>query len=334
MEFKKYSSIENSYNEKLINFIHMNGADLGKFYVSQKIHGSNFSLITDGTDIREAKRSSIIGVSENFQGSLAIVERLRIPIINLFQYMKKLDPEVESIQVYGEIFGGSYPHPDVPKVQAPRIQKGIFYCPGTEWLAYDIRVNGGKFVDADEKYGLFRIAEVPHIKVLFRGTFNECLNYPNDFQDTIHGYFNLPTIEDNVCEGVVITPAREIVIGHSRIVLKNKNEKWKEKSREPKKVKNPQIYGPDLVKAMEEVSKYVTENRFLNVLSKEGEFKSMSQFGPLMKAFSIDVLEAFEEDNEDLLSVLGNIERRNMNKVVNGLVANIIKEYIPVVQDA
>ena len=337
MEFKEYTHINYSDKPKFMEYIRKNGADQGLFYVTPKIHGSNFSLITDGVKVREAKKSSIIGISEDHLGSITIVERLRECVLRLFSEMQRGTPAIKTIQVYGELFGGTYPHPDVLKNgKLKKIQKGVFYSPNNERLAYDIKVNGGRFVDAEEKYELFNNFDVPYIKPVFEGTFDECLKHSNEFQDPIHEYFNLPTIEDNICEGVVITPVREIVIGHSRIILKSKNEKWREKANKRKREgssKIPTVHGPDLVRAIEEVSLYVTENRWLNVLSHEGEFKDRRQFGSMIKAFSKDVMDDFEDDNEELLYVLGNAERRVVNKTVSRLTAKIIKEYIPESKD-
>ena len=68
MQFNKYAKMENSYQEKWLDIIRQNGLDIGQFCVTEKIHGSNFSFITNGEEIREGKRTSVIGESESFQG--------------------------------------------------------------------------------------------------------------------------------------------------------------------------------------------------------------------------------------------------------------------------
>jgi hypothetical protein len=49
---------------------------------------------------------------------------------------------------YGELLGGSYPHPAVPAVPGlSPVQTGIWYTPGLAWVAFDALVAAG---DDDE----------------------------------------------------------------------------------------------------------------------------------------------------------------------------------------
>eukprot|EP00479_Gromia_sphaerica_P013976 TRINITY_DN8075_c0_g1_i1.p1 TRINITY_DN8075_c0_g1~~TRINITY_DN8075_c0_g1_i1.p1 ORF type:complete len:90 (-),score=10.04 TRINITY_DN8075_c0_g1_i1:42-311(-) len=49
--------------------------------------------------------------------------------------------QVLQIQMYGELFGGGYPHEDVEPVDGVElIQDEILYCPGLEFYAFDIAV--------------------------------------------------------------------------------------------------------------------------------------------------------------------------------------------------
>ena len=66
MEFKKYSSIENSYQEDIINSIIEQGYANLEYVVQEKVHGANLSFITDGKHILAAKRVELIVENENF----------------------------------------------------------------------------------------------------------------------------------------------------------------------------------------------------------------------------------------------------------------------------
>ena len=61
---------------------------------------------------------------------------------------------VEHVFLYGELYGGQYPHPDVdpvPGLQA--VQTGVYYSPHIEFCAFDLRVVGDQmdqYVDFDE----------------------------------------------------------------------------------------------------------------------------------------------------------------------------------------
>ena len=68
-----------------------------------------------------------------------------------------------------------------------------------------------------------------YAKTLFKGSLSDCLAYPNAFKTTIPGEYNLPELDGNTCEGVVIRPAQPHFLRNgSRVIIKNKNEKWAE----------------------------------------------------------------------------------------------------------
>lgn len=73
----------------------------------------------NGNDTKFAKRSGIIKEGENFFNYETVLEEFRPKIINAFNYIKKKYETNETIinlvQFYGELFGGAYPHPDVPR---------------------------------------------------------------------------------------------------------------------------------------------------------------------------------------------------------------------------
>lgn len=48
---------------------------------------------------------------------------------------------LEKIFIYGELFGGEYPHPEVNPVSGVQaIQTGVYYSPRIEYCAFDIAV--------------------------------------------------------------------------------------------------------------------------------------------------------------------------------------------------
>lgn len=48
--------------------------------------------------------------------------------MKVFELVKKEFPDAYVITIYGELFGGTYPHPDVPRDPnvSIHVQKGIF----------------------------------------------------------------------------------------------------------------------------------------------------------------------------------------------------------------
>ena len=59
MDFKKYNSIENSYQIEFLNEIKEQGFNDLEYVVQEKVHGANLSFITNGKDIISAKRTEL-----------------------------------------------------------------------------------------------------------------------------------------------------------------------------------------------------------------------------------------------------------------------------------
>ncbi len=111
---------------------------------------------------------------------------------------------------------------------------------------------------------VFEEAGFIYAKTLFRGSLNECLNYPNKFQSQISGWLGLPQFDENICEGVVIRPVEPCFFGnHARVMLKNKNEKWEEKSYQKKRKpleKEEVKLSTAAQNLIEEATRYITKS--------------------------------------------------------------------------
>ncbi|MBC8755442.1 RNA ligase, Rnl2 family [Kordia sp. YSTF-M3] len=331
--FKKYNSIENTYREKAIEQVYLHDYGNDVFVVQEKVHGANFSFITEGNTIKVAKRTSLISEDENFNNYKYVVNTYEKAVLELFKLVKVDFPETEMITVYGELFGGSYPHPDVetPK-EMTRIQKGVFYSPENDFYAFDICINHKQYVDVTiantyfEKVGLF------YAKTLFAGTFSECMAYPNAFESKVHEWLNLPTIEDNVCEGTVIKPLVSSRFGNGqRVIFKNKNEKWSEKShikrKDVQKQSVTEVLSATEKELMNTLLGYVNENRLMNVQSKLGEF-SPKQTGKTIGLLAKDALEDFVMDYETAWKNTEKQHQKVMTKILNREAATVVKEVL------
>ena len=331
MDFKKYTSIENSYRETYIEKVRESLNFLGcpnmLFSVSEKVDGCNTSVITDGNDILTGKRSSALGADEKFYGfqDFAAVN-LQGKTLAIFDYLKTNDNNVNGIQVFGEFFGGGYKG---YKSTESRIQKGIDYTPNHEFYAFDILVgyeNGEfKYLGVDECNNLFETFGLFYNKELFRGTLDECLAYNPIFISTIGPRLGYPEIEDNFAEGVVIKPVTPLYFANGeRIIIKNKNPKFEEFEKKDKKPKEPVVYSDDCTKCLNEIEPYCTEARLNNVISHIGEIEMPKQTGLLIKEYSLDVIDEFTRDHPEYNNLSSN-EQKAVNKVINRLVVDIIK---------
>jgi Rnl2 family RNA ligase len=330
MIFKTYNTIENVYQTRVIDQIRMQGFGDEVFIVQEKVHGANFSFFTDGKEIKIAKRTSFIEKDEKFYNAHQILERYRENVINVFEKVKTMYPNVETVVIYGELFGGGYKHKEVELVkEAIRVQKGIEYAPYNEFYGFDIKLNGITYLDTDLVNQIFKETGFFYAKILFQGTLDEALKFTNVFDSKIPAWLGLPEIENNMCEGTIVKTLKTKYFGNgSRVILKNKNEKWTEKSKMVKKdrpVKKDVHFSEEAQEIWEEIRRYATANRLKNVVSKIGEFEP-KMVGKVIGLFAQDILEDFEKDFPKVFTTIEKEEQKRINKKLNSLVIDVIKE--------
>ena len=136
--FKKYSEIENSYNTKYIKKIKDNNLDnLCDWLVYEKIDGANFCFIYDNKNIQYARRTSILKEDENFFDYQKIINKYNNQIIQIFNNTKLFYPQLLSINVYGELYGGIYIGFHEP---IKCINKNVFYSPDLNYIVFDLYI--------------------------------------------------------------------------------------------------------------------------------------------------------------------------------------------------
>ncbi len=333
LQFKKYSSIENAITRDFMERVREEmPADL-EWVVQEKVHGSNTSFLCDGTDVKFAKRTSILADDEKFYDFQPLLEAYKPRIISLFNRVKEMHHDVDAISVFGEMFGGRYAHEGVPAEKGTiLIQKGVYYTPKHEFYGFDIFVfegEKGRYLPVDEVNDLFEAEGFFYAKTLLKGSLEECLKYPNAFQSKISQWLGLPDIEDNICEGVVIRPVEpQYLRNGSRVLIKNKNARFAEKKSVKKRNKvfsEPVPYSDALKALLPEVEAYVTENRLNNVVSHIGEVSFPKDFGMVMGFFAKDILEDFLKDHGGEYSALDKCEQKSLNRELNKMATDFVK---------
>ncbi len=326
----RYPEIENTYRKKLLDEIRQRQIST-EWVVEEKIHGANFSFWITTSEIKVAKRTAFLTESEldKFYHSKKVVERHRETCTKFFSTIRKWASEKEYGDiilaiVYGELFGGWYPHPDVPKVPdvAP-IQKEIYYHPDLKFCAFDVylQTETGKsfFLDVSTRTSLLEHAGFMVSQPLMTGTLDECLQYPNKFQTTIPRRFNLPEIENNICEGVVIRPVIDFNLQtYRRAIFKNKNELYSEVR--PRKTKKDDPYqkmqkNPKMQALIATLLKYHTKARFQSVQTKIGPINSQ-ELPKIVGLYVKDLLKDFSKDHPAILEQLNKKDRKVLSKLV------------------
>ena len=316
MKFKSYSEIENSYNGKFVRELREQGFDDPniEYVCENKIDGSNFQCSLDENDnFIVGKRSQLLGRDDTFQNYRKAMQnedvenKLRLIKANIAQSFPV--PEKFVFTVYGELCGGMYRHPDVEKVKnAQRIQGRIDYHPDNMWIPFDmaIRAPGDEnkilyLLDQDDVVRYCKLVGLPYPIILFRGTLDACLNFPVEFIDkTGNILWNLPVIDENISEGVVIKPNHACWMRNGqRVILKNKNERFKERTCKGPKEKKENIPLTELeTKYFNLAEEFITESRMMSVVSKIGELNE-KLFGLFLGSFLKDLWNDFDKEYAD-----------------------------------
>ena len=333
-EFKKYSSIENSFNREFMERVMAEMPSDLQYVIQEKVHGANTSFLCDGIQVQFAKRTSVLTEEEKFYDYPELLETYKERILKLYVCIKQKYPHVTSISVFGEMFGGMYSHKEVkPMHKYVTIQKGVCYTPIHEFYAFDIFL----FTELEKMY--LPVAEVNELfeqfgffyaRTLFQGTLPECLMYPNAFQSKIAEWLGFPIIDDNVCEGIVIRPIEPMFLRNgSRVLIKNKNERFAEKKSVKKRNKifeDATSMSDELITLIAEADVYVTENRLTNVVSHIGEVHIPKDFGKIMGLFSKDALMDFMKEHEEDYLNLEKSEQKLLNKALNQFATDLVKK--------
>lgn len=333
-DFKKYNSIENHYQEGFINKVREASVGLPiSWFVTEKIHGCNAQISYDGKEVKYGKRTSYIE-NESFYNIKEVLGQYKDKLIMYYNHLAVLGLELDKVIFFGELFGGSYPHPDVPRnKKCSQIQKGVYYTPNHEFKLFDICLT---FKDGEYKYvcgydfiNICNTFGLPHVPVLDANIdLEKALNYTNNGESRVYSEYGLPQIQDNIMEGIVIRGwYTDLWLPNgSRAIIKSKNDRFKEVSHQKKKVVEHKDVPEHIQNILNDLSLYVTPQRVENVISHFGEI-SLSQFGEILKAVNLDVLEDFEKDN----NVFNTLEKNELNFIRKQLSTQVARVAKPVI---
>lgn len=270
MEFIKFPSLINSYQEKMVTKAQLLG--ITDWTVTEKIHGANMGLYCDGDTVRPASRNNL--VDGTFFKCEPVINKYFTDVISIYNLLNTSKDAY--IIIYGEYFGGIYDGKSLD--QAKKVQKGIDYTPDNDFRAFNVLiVDNGDFtwIDTATLSSLLEsnFMELKTTPILTTGSLSHCLNFKNEYNSEIPASYDLEPLDKNICEGNVIMPSNgsDYMEGEWFRGFKNKNSAWAEKASKPK----PEFNITDSLSVQrDELITYATENRFQNVLSKEGEFNS------------------------------------------------------------
>lgn len=290
IEFKKFPSLENTYQSKPITLVEDLGLHNQQYIVTEKVHGANFSFHVyrseEGIEIKCAKRSGFIEQGEKFFNYSSVLEKYKEALINIHENVLDKD-----FILYGELFGGN-------------IQSGMCYTLEQDFVAFDICVKQediylplnklNVFDDSFKKYG---IPTTPIVGIF--NSLNEALQVQEVFESKLLREDFDGKEEHKEAEGVVIEPVIPSWFPNgSRVYFKKKTKRFLEKGGNKIK-KAPEELPKDLEGILTQAFEYITEPRFNTVVSKIGEV-TIKDIGKVMGLMTKDILEDMEKDELEI----------------------------------
>lgn len=270
VDFRAYSSIENSYRGKDVGRIRNEEFDKVEWVALEKVHGANFGLwIIDGK-IVPSKRSSFADGS--FYGCQSVVEAMGPLVLKLAEHGVTV--------VYGELFGGG-------------IQKGVNYG-AKRFAAFDMKI-GDQFVDYDKFVELCDLVGLPRCVEIARGSFDDILAIDPAFPTKMSDCG-----ATDIAEGFVMKPVKNSYLRlGDRIILKKKSPGFSERTSEktPRPPKEPLT---ELQKSIFDAAQaYICDERIESATSKFGE----CDFNPVLTEVLSDIYRELEKDGLDSLDL-------------------------------
>ena len=294
------------------------------FVVTEKIHGANLCIASDGEQVKVGKRKEWLAPHDPF-----------------FGYRRAIDPLHDNVRalaaalgartfVYGELFGGGYPHPDVEPVSGLLpVQTGVWYAPDLAFLAFDVRVLEGeryRWLAFDEARERLSEAGIGAVMPLMRGIYADAIAFALGFDSTIPARLGLPALAEgsNPAEGVVITPAAPVAVRGRleplRPVIKRKLPAFEEDARFHKAKAAPDVARIEgaLPSLMSLASDLACEPRLDAAVSKLGRVEDVAAASAVRDTLAADILDALSEAEPVLLRSLDPVESAALSDHIRG----------------
>jgi Rnl2 family RNA ligase len=347
-KYSSYEKIPESLNQLQLSESDYRLLKKVDWVVTEKIHGANFGITTDGVKVEFAKRKELLQAGEDFFGYLTKKAQLEAQAKEVFTILQAKAPDLQRVTIYGELFGGEYPHPDVIAVEGVQaVQTGVYYSPNIEYCAFDIGIinqNKNEYLDYDITLQVLREVGMMLAEPLFIGKFEQAFNYKIEFESTIPQTLKLPALPTNKAEGVVIKPVKSIYIdtkkGRIRPIVKKKISEFAEDNRfhQAQKWDSQQINVDVELLVTQEIFRFLTLNRLRNVVSKLGRItvdknNKDKQLSLLVELLIWDILDSFNDtEYETHFNNLSNESQQVIMKKLEDAACKLVEEYYELFQ--
>jgi len=176
-------------------------ADAAAWVALEKIHGAHLLLDVDAKTVRFGKRKGWLEEDEPFFGWQLLRAGLRETAREAFDLV-----DARRVVLYGELFGGSYPHPRVPDRGLTPVQTGVWYAPDLRWALFEVRADDD-YLSWSECASLASALRVVTPPLVARGKKAEIEAFSERFPSRVAVSLGLPPLGDgNLAEGLVVKP--------------------------------------------------------------------------------------------------------------------------------
>ncbi|MCU7826029.1 RNA ligase family protein [Kitasatospora sp. DSM 101779] len=208
-----------------------------RWTATEKVHGAHLALLCEGGTVRPAKRRELLegDALDGFFGLARIWPGLAVAAARAAGALREEYRTPGRVVLYGELFGGRYPHPAVPPEDgAQAVQTGVWYAPGLHWSVFDavVEVRGERWWAGDAVLRrAAAAAALPCAPLLAEGPLVRLQQLPAAFPSLVPAGFDLPPLAANLAEGYVLKPAEDVPVEAGRPVLKVKQAGFAEDAR-------------------------------------------------------------------------------------------------------
>ncbi|MGE0435092.1 MAG: RNA ligase family protein [Planctomycetota bacterium] len=204
-------------------------APAGAWVALEKLHGAQLVIVATADDVRVGKRKEFLRDDESFFGW----QTLRADLLDFGRRaVDELASGNDGVTLYGELFGGHYPHPDVEPVPGlSAVQTGIWYAPGLHWAMFDVRI-GDRFLAWSEVAALAGTIGALTPPVVSSGTRATVDATSERFASRVPALLALPALPaecgENLAEGLVVRPDVQQPVA-DRVIHKRKIAEFDER---------------------------------------------------------------------------------------------------------
>lgn len=324
--WKKYSSIENAYNQKYIERFEPLLATTD-FYITEKIHGANISFHFD-VKTREYKVYSRNQEIEDLslQEIDVVIKRDKIiDVLNrVIDDILNKDSQnynsISEITFFGEYCGGFY-----NGLKDGVVIQRAEYCSKNKILFFDIKIHDTQdnecYVDFKDFLSYFSPFHEFIVPVLAQHlTFKEAFEYNNAYETNVPNLIGEQNLKEHqmICEGNVIRPAIELKMGSHRFIIKNKNSEHSDI-----KIATKQEQGEF---KHSEIVNYLTPSRFESARSKLILTNSNPSNQEIIQEVIKDVIEEYMRGHK--IEEFEKDELKQIKKLLGRSIYPLLKDFI------